>query len=338
VVGAAARLGVEHEIESLRLSTPFRISGHTFYEASVAVVRLTAGGLSGRGEANGVFYLADNPRSICQTIEAYRDAIEDGITRDELRQLLPAGGARNALDCALWDLEAKQTGRSVAQLAGIHTVKPLVTTFTLSADEPEKVRAGAARYANAHAIKLKLDGNFDADVARVWAVRDARPDAWLGVDANQGYTIDTLDRLLPTLSEANVQLIEQPLARGREADLDGFRSPIPLAADESVIDCGDIEGLVGRFDVINIKLDKCGGLTEALRMVGEARRVGLRPMVGCMFGTSLAVAPGLVVGQLCQIVDLDAPLILAQDRTPAVRYDDGLISCPPGLWGAYACE
>jgi L-alanine-DL-glutamate epimerase-like enolase superfamily enzyme len=329
-------MAMTQAVESLRLKAPFRISGYTFYEGSVVLVTLTEGGHTGRGEANGVYYLKDEPDTFCRTIEAHREVIERGITRAELSKLLPAGGARNALDCALWDLESKRTGRPVWQLAGLHSVKPLVTTFTLPADDPGTVRAGALGYASARALKLKLDGNLDADIARVRAVRDARPDVWLGVDANQGHTIETLAGLLPTLCDAGVRLIEQPLARGREADLDGFKSPIPLAADESVQDSRDIEGLVGRFDVINIKLDKCGGLTEALCMIDEARRVGLQTMVGSMFGTSLAAAAGFIVGQLCEIVDLDGPIILATDRAPAVRYDDGRISCPDGLWGAYA--
>jgi L-Ala-D/L-Glu epimerase len=330
------RLALTQAVERLRLATPFRISGYTFSEGSVALVTLTDDGLTGRGEANGVYYFNDDADSICRTIETNREVIEHGITREELATLLPAGGARNALDCALWDLDAKRTGRPVWQLAGLHGVKPLITTFTLAADDPATVRAGALKFAAARALKLKLDGDLDADIARVRAVRDARPDVWLGVDANQGHTIETLAALMPTLCDAGVRLVEQPLARGRESDLDGFRSPIPLAADESVQDSRDIEGLVGRFNVINIKLDKCGGLTEALRMVDEARRVGLGTMVGSMFGTSLAAAAGFVVGQLCEIVDLDGPTILAKDREPAVRYEDGRISCPDGLWGAYA--
>ncbi|HEX9207248.1 MAG TPA: dipeptide epimerase [Steroidobacteraceae bacterium] len=331
-----APLVLTHAVEVLRLATPFRISGYTFSEGSVALVTLTEDGRTGRGEANGVYYLNDDADSICRTIEAHREIIERGITRAELAQLLPAGGARNALDCALWDLESRRTGRPVWQLAGLPRVKPLITTFTLPADDPGTVRAGALKFVGARALKLKLDGNLDADIERVWAVRHARPDVWLGVDANQGHSLDTLAGLMPTLCDAGVSLIEQPLARGREADLDGFQSPIPLAADESVQDSQDVEGLVGRFQVINIKLDKCGGLTEALRMIAEARRVGLRTMVGSMFGTSLAAAPGFIVGQCCEIVDLDGPVILVQDREPAVRYNDGRISCPEGLWGAYA--
>jgi L-alanine-DL-glutamate epimerase-like enolase superfamily enzyme len=216
----------------------------------------------------------------------------------------------------------------------VPAAKPLRTTFTLAADDPATVRAGALKFAQASALKLKLDGDLETDIARVRAVREARPDVWLGVDANQGHTLETLDALLPVLCDAGVKLLEQPLARGREADLDGYRCPIPLAADESVQDSSDMEALVGRFDVVNIKLDKCGGLTEALHMIDVARRLGLRTMVGSMFGTSYAAAAGFVVGQHCEIVDLDGPTVLSVDREPAVRYEGGRIHCPAGVWGS----
>ncbi|MGI9247130.1 MAG: dipeptide epimerase, partial [Steroidobacteraceae bacterium] len=313
---ASARTVVAAALETLRLEVPFRISGYTFSEGTVALVTLSGpDGIEGRGEGNGVYYLDDDAAGICRTIETHRDTIERGLTRTELQSLLPAGGARNALDCAFWELESKRANVPVWQLAGLASARTLLTTITLSADDPARVEAGARARAHALALKLKLDGDLDVDVERVRAVRRARPDVWFGVDANQGYTVDRLERLMPTLVEAGVQLLEQPIARGREADLDGFSSPIDLAADESVQDSADIERMVGRFDVINIKLDKCGGLTEGLRMVEIARRLGLRTMVGSMFGTSLAAAPGFVLGQLCEVVDLDGPLIHAEDRS-----------------------
>ena len=185
--------------------------------------------------------------------------------------MLQAGGARNAVDCALWELEANRLGVAVWELAGLAAPRPLVTTFTLGADTPDAMVAGARKYAQAKSLKLKLTGDLLADIERVKAVRAARPEVWMGVDANQGYTIDALDSLLAALIPANVSLLEQPLKRGREADLDGFKSKIPIAADESVLSLADIAGLVGRFDVVNIKLDKCGGLTEGLAMAHEAR-------------------------------------------------------------------
>ncbi|HEX6834418.1 MAG TPA: dipeptide epimerase, partial [Rudaea sp.] len=236
----------------------------------------------------------------------------------------------------LWDLEAQQSGREVWELAGLASVKPLITTFTMGADDPEKMAQGARNFAQARALKMKLTGDLDLDIARVKAVRGARPDTWLGVDANQGYAVDNLDRLIGTLVDCKVALLEQPIRRGREADLDGFRSPIPIAADESALTLADVPGLVGRFNVVNIKLDTCGGLTEALAIAHEARRLGLGVMVGNMVGTSLAMAPAFVVGQLCDIVDLDGPIFLAKDRTPSLTYDRGTVWCGENVWGAPA--
>jgi L-alanine-DL-glutamate epimerase-like enolase superfamily enzyme len=271
-------------------------------------------------------------------IEAHRAAIERGIDRAALQRLLPPGGARNALDCALWELEAQRTGKPVWALAGLGAPKELTTTFTLGADDPEVMAAGARRYAEARALKVKLTGDLELDALRVAAVRAARPDVWLGVDANQAYVIRQLGRLVEILGEARVELLEQPLARGREADLEGFESPIPIAADESALGLNDIAGLVGRFDTVNLKLDKCGGLTEGLAMAHEARRAGLDVMVGNMMGSSLAMAPAFVVGQLCDVVDLDGPTFLAHDRTPAVRYAGGRIWCDEAVWGGAAAR
>jgi L-alanine-DL-glutamate epimerase-like enolase superfamily enzyme len=247
---------------------------------------------------------------------------------------MPPGGARNAVDCALWDLEAQQTGREVWELAGLDSVKPLVTTFTLGADDPAVMADGAREFVNARALKMKLTGDLAVDIARVKAVRAARADVWLGVDANQGYGIDALDALMPVLVDSKVSLLEQPIRRGREPDLDLFRSPIPIAADESALSLAELPGVVGRFNVVNIKLDKCGGLTEALAMAHEARRLGLGVMVGNMVGTSLAMAPAFVVGQLCDIVDLDGPVFLAVDREPGLTYERGTVWCGGNVWGS----
>ena len=211
-----------------------------------------------------------------------------------------------------------------------------MTTFTLGADDPAKMAEGARGYAHAKAIKVKLTGELDLDSERVRVIRQARPDAWLGVDANQGFSIDQLDRLVEGLVEHRVSLLEQPLPRGSEADLDGYRSPIPIAADESALTLADVPSLVGRFNVINIKLDKCGGLTEALLIAEAAREQGLGVMVGNMVGTSLAMAPAYIVGQHCDVVDLDGPTFLREDRTPGVQYRDGMIFCPDEVWGSRA--
>jgi L-alanine-DL-glutamate epimerase-like enolase superfamily enzyme len=225
----------------------------------------------------------------------------------------------------MWELEAKREGTEARRLANLSELKPLITTFTLGADDPEVMAAGARNYADARAIKVKLTGELELDIARIAAIRAARPNVWLGVDANQGYTRDSLDRLVEALSQHRVSLLEQPLARGHEADLDGYRCPID-----------DVAGLVGRFDVINIKLDKCGGLTEALLIAEEARRHGLSVMVGNMVGTSLAMAPAFILGQGCDVVDLDGPTFLREDRTPACEYRDGTIWCSDDVWGSRA--
>jgi L-Ala-D/L-Glu epimerase / N-acetyl-D-glutamate racemase len=328
-----AAMKLRAEIEKLRLSAPFRISGFVFEEQDVVVVTLDDGQHRGRGEASGVYYLGDTAQTMLAEVEAARAAIEQGVDRAALQQLLPPGGARNALDCALWELEANRSGVAVWELAGLAAPKPLVTTFTLGADAPDVMVAGARKYAQAKSLKLKLTGDLLADIERVKAVRAARPEVWMGVDANQGYTIDALDSLLAALLPANVSLLEQPLKRGREADLDGFKSKIPIAADESVLTLADIAGLVGRFDVVNIKLDKCGGLTEGLAMAHEARRLGLGVMVGNMVGTSLAMAPAFVLGQLCDVVDLDGPIFLAKDRTPSMTYVNGNAWSGEQVWG-----
>jgi L-alanine-DL-glutamate epimerase-like enolase superfamily enzyme len=320
-------------VEKLLLSAPFRISGFVFEEQDVVVVTLDDGRHQGRGEASGVYYLGDTAQSMVASIEVARGAIEQGIDRAALQKLLQPGGARNAVDCALWELDARRIGTTVWELAGVPAPKPLVTTFTLGADEPAVMAAGARKYAQAKSLKLKLTGDLPVDLARVRAVREARPEVWMGVDANQGYGIDTLDALIAGLRPANVSLLEQPLKRGREADLDGFKSPIPLAADESVLSLKDVAGLVGRFDVVNIKLDKCGGLTEGLAMAHAARRIGLRVMVGNMVGTSLAMAPAFVLGQLCDVVDLDGPIFLAKDRTPGMTYSKGSAWSSEQVWG-----
>lgn len=320
-------------VESLPLAEPFRISGYVFEFSNVVVVTLDDGMHQGRGEASGVYYLGDDVPSMTAAIEQARTAIEAGATRDELRAIMPAGGGRNAVDAALWELEARRTGTPVATLAGVGEPRPLVTTFTLGAGEPAKMAAQAVALDYARHIKIKLTGDLALDIARVQAIRAARPESWLGVDGNQGFAIGELDALVAAMVEANVSLIEQPLARGREADLDGYRSPIPLAADESAITIDELPNVAGRFDVVNIKLDKCGGLTEALLIAKAARELGLEVMVGNMVGTSLAMAPAFVLGQLCDVVDLDGPIFLKADRTPGVVYRDGQVWCGEEVWG-----
>ena len=331
-------LRLEVATEALRLAEPFRISGYVFETVDVVVATLSDGEHRGRGEASGVFYLHDEAPQIVTALEAGRGAIEAGPSREELRAILPPGGARNAIDCALWEFEAARTGQPVWCLAGLPEPKPVRTTFTLGADSPTAMAERARRYAQALSIKVKLTGELELDIERLRAIRVARPDVWLGVDGNQGFTIDELPKLIEVLEETKVSLLEQPLARGREADLDGYASPVPIAGDESILSLADVAPSVGRFDVVNIKLDKCGGLTEGLLMAAEARRLGLGVMVGTMVGTSLATAPAFLLGQSCDLVDLDGPTFLAEDRQPSVQYEHGKLWAGPEVWGSGAAS
>ena len=325
------QLGLRNE--DLRLSAPFRISGHVFEVSPVTLVTLRKNGRTGRGEAAGVYYTQDTPAKMLPAIEYLRDVLQDGVGRHELRTLLPSGGARNAVDCALWELEAALADVPAWQLANMDRPRPLLTTFTVGADEPAVMADRARAYTHARAIKVKLTGEADLDIARLRAVRAARPDVWLGVDANQGYVPDTLSQLLPVLADEGVSLLEQPCRRGHEAELDGVDRTVPIAADESILDLDELEARARWFDVVNIKLDKCGGLTEGLMMAQRARELGKRVMVGNMVGTSLAMAPAFLLGQFCDIVDLDGPLFLDRDRTPGVVYADGHVDCPDAVWG-----
>lgn len=327
-----APLKLSAHIEKLPLTQAFHITGYTFTESEMLVVRLQDGDLAGIGEGLGVYYRQDTPTSMLAQIEALRGIIEGGITREQLLTLLPAGGARNALDCALWDLEAKRQGKPVWQLAGMSAPQPLLTTYTLSADDPDVVAENACRFKEARALKLKLS-NDRQNAQRIRAVRAACPDAWLMVDANQGFTLESLAEVVPACVEARVAIIEQPFPIGCEAWFDDLDCPVPLAADESVQDRADLRELVGRVQVINIKLDKCGGLTAALALAREASDLGFELMVGNMGGSSWSMAPAFVVGSLCSVVDLDGPIVISADREPGVSYRDGRIWCPDPVWG-----
>jgi len=323
------------EIEQWPLAKPFRITGKSFEVIEVLTVTLGKDGYVGRAEASGIYYLGDSGASMARQLEQVRARIEESVSRDLIQEILAPGGARNALDCAFWDLEAQLTSIPAWQTAGLQSVRPLLTTYTCGADEPLKMAAQASAYVSARAIKLKLLGE-PMDAERVLAVREARPDVWLGVDANQGFTRQSLESLISALVQARVELIEQPFPIGREAWLDGLDSPIPIAADESVQRLTDMATIAGRFDVVNIKLDKCGGLTEALAMARAAQDLGLQAMVGNMMGTSLGMAPAWVVGQLCSIVDLDGPIFLKADRPETMQFSEGYTVCPADLWGGFA--
>jgi L-alanine-DL-glutamate epimerase-like enolase superfamily enzyme len=322
------------ETAAIRFAEPFRITGYVFEAMPSIRATIAQDGLAGRGEAAGVYYLGDDQQRMIETVEQVRREIETGLTREALQNVLPPCGARNGLDCAMWELEAKLSGVPVWQLAGVPQPRPLITTFTLPADEPSVLSSKVQRLSFAKSIKLKLDGHLEQDRERIRIVREARPDAWIGVDANQGFVADDLEALGEAAREFGVSLIEQPLKRGDEASHSGWKPGIPVAADESILDLAELQERAGYFDVINIKLDKCGGLTEALKMVAAARELGKQVMIGNMGGSTLAMAPGFVVGQLCDYVDLDGPYGLADDPLSAQIYKNGAIFVPDRVWGS----
>ena len=319
------KLKVDVTRDVLRLTQPIRIAGYVFETWDMVMVTLSDGDHVGRGEAGGVYYLGDTGEQMAASVEQVRRELEAAPSREELMSLLPPCGARNAIDCAMWELEATRAAKPVWRLAGVPQPRPLITTFTLGADDPDVMARRAIGLVEAKSLKLKLTGDLPLDVARVKAVRAARGDAWIGVDGNQGFVRAQLDTLIHELVDLNVSLLEQPLARGRESELEGLDSPIPIAGDESILALDDLGSAPGRFQVVNIKLDKCGGLTEGLLMAAEARRLGLGVMVGTMICTSLGTAPGFVLGQLCDFVDLDGSTLLAEDRSPPVTYRDGTV-------------
>jgi L-alanine-DL-glutamate epimerase-like enolase superfamily enzyme len=322
------------EKAAIRFAEPFRITGYVFEAMPSIIAQIVDGDSLGRGEAAGVYYLGDGQDQMLEMIETVRGAIEAGLTRDDLQEALPPCGARNALDCALWELDSRAQQIAVWKLAGVPRPRPLITTFTLPADDPSVLALKVRRLDFAKAIKLKLDGDIETDRERIKVVRDARPDAWLAVDANQGFAAADLDSLGSAARDHSVSLIEQPLKRGEDELLEGWRPGIPIAADESILDLSELQDKARHFDVINIKLDKCGGLTEALKMARAARLFGKRVMVGNMGGSTLAMAPGFVLGQACDIVDLDGPYGLAEDPLAEHIYRDGAIFVPEGLWGS----
>jgi L-alanine-DL-glutamate epimerase-like enolase superfamily enzyme len=293
-------------------------------------VTITANGITGSGEAAGIYYMGETGKTMLAQAQSVKAALERGAGREELRRLLPAGGARNAIDCALWDLEAKTTGKSIWQLTGI---KPGSTTSvnTIGIGTPEEM-AKAARSLDTAKIKVKLDG--ESPLERISAVRAARPDAEIVVDVNQGWTFEQLVELAPKFKELGVAMIEQPLPRGADEALEGYDPPLPLCADESCLNISEFEQAARRYQMINIKLDKTGGLTEALDLAHMAQARGIGLMVGNMLGTSLAMAPGFVIAQLCRFVDLDGALFLKKDRQHPMSYAGGVVSPPSSeLWG-----
>jgi L-alanine-DL-glutamate epimerase-like enolase superfamily enzyme len=319
--------------EQWPLNEPFVISRMTQLHGEVVVVEIEQDGVVGRGECERADFFDPSLAIVVDEIEKIRGSIEGGLERHELQNLLPSGPARNAIDCALWDLQAKITATPVHQLAGIDgPMVPATTVFTISLDSPEKMAADARANSNRPVLKLKI--GREGDPERVAAVRAAAPDARISVDANTGWSEAQLVEYLPKLAALGVELVEQPFVPGKDTFLTNFESPIPLAADESCLDRQSLGHLAGKYDFVNIKLDKTGGLTEALALAAEAKSMGFGIMIGCNIGTSLAMAPGMIIAQLASFVDLDGPLLLAKDRQPGLTYDGSQIAPPlPALWG-----
>ena len=326
------RLSLSVAIEHWPIAGSFTISRGSKTEAMVVVAELGDGKARGRGECVPYARYGETVEGVAAAIEALRPRLEAGLDRSGLQAALPPGAARNALDCAFWDLEAKATGRSAAELAGLPPLKPLVTAYTISIGTPEEMARAAEREVQRPLLKVKL--GRDGDPARIAAVRRAAPRATLIVDANEGWDERHLEANLAACAEAGVTLVEQPLPDRRDGALARIARPIAVCADESAHARDSLAALTGRYDAVNVKLDKAGGLTEALAMAAEAERLGLKLMVGCMVATSLSMAPAVLVAQRADVVDLDGPLLLARDRPEPLHYAGSRVDPPsPALWG-----
>jgi L-alanine-DL-glutamate epimerase-like enolase superfamily enzyme len=324
------RLSVQ--VERWPIAGQFTIARGSKTEAVVVTVEITEDGVTGRGEGAPYPRYGETPESVLAEIEAERGVIEAGAFGAGLPGAMPPGAARNAVDCALWDLRAKREGRRAYEILGLERLDPLKTAYTLSLDAPEAMAEQARANARRPLLKLKIGGPGDLD--RVQAVREAAPKCRLIVDANEGLSFGDLKRLAPEFARLGVKLIEQPLKAGEDEALEGYVCPVPLCADESLHTRAELDVCARRYQVANIKLDKAGGLTEALALKTAARRAGMEIMVGCMVSTSLAMAPALIVAQGAEFVDLDGPLLLARDRTPGLTYVGSMIEPPPAaLWG-----
>lgn len=318
--------------ESWPIRGVFRISRGARTEARVVVVEFTDGPHRGRGECVPYPRYDETVEGVIATIEHIAPAITDGADRIALQDLLPAGAARNAIDGALWDLEAKRSGRRAWEIAGLPEPVPMTTAFTISLDEPEAMGAAARAEAHRPLLKLKLTGERDAE--RIAAVRAAAPDTRIIADANEAWTPEVYAHVAPRLSDLGVAMIEQPFPAAEDEVLRRLERPVPVAADESCHTRRDLERLAGLYDVVNVKLDKTGGLTEAAALVADARDRGFGIMVGCMIGTSLGIAPAMMLGSSAEYLDLDAPLLLARDRPEGVRFEGSVLYPPePQLWG-----
>ena len=319
-------------VESWPIAGSFAISRGAKTEAVVVVATLSDGKARGRGECVPYARYGESVETVTAAIEAMGPALARGLDRAALQNAMPPGAARNALDCAFWDLAAKRAGRPVHELAGLPAPRPLTTAFTISLDSPQAMAKAAEKATAYRLLKVKLGA--EDDPARIAAIRAAAPNATLIVDANEGWADDNLAANLAACAEAKVALVEQPLPAGRDQRASPHPRAIPVCADESAHDRASLAALAGRYDAVNIKLDKAGGLTEALAMAEEAARLGLTVMAGCMVATSLAMAPAVLLGQRARYVDLDGPLLLARDRPDGLRYEGSQVFPPTvSLWG-----
>jgi L-alanine-DL-glutamate epimerase-like enolase superfamily enzyme len=319
-----------HE-QSWPLKEPFRISRGSRTEARVVVVTVTNGEHVGRGEGVPIRRYNQNTASVLAQIESVKDVRD--LDRDKLQQLLPPGAARNASDCALWDLEAKRSGKRVWELANIPIVDQVETSFTISLDTPEKMAAAAKAAEKAPILKLKLGGDA-LDLARVEAVRVAAPEARLLMDANESWSVEHYRKIVPALKQMDVELIEQPFPADADEVLEELDHPVPVCADESCHTTTDLTHLKKRYEAINVKLDKTGGLTEALRLCQRSSESGFKLLIGCMVCTSLGIAPARLLASAADYVDLDGPLLIARDRDHGLAYENSRLGIPPReLWG-----
>ncbi|MGD9922640.1 MAG: N-acetyl-D-Glu racemase DgcA [Pseudorhodoplanes sp.] len=318
--------------ETWPIAGQFTISRGAKTEAIVVVAELSDGRFRGRGECVPYSRYGESPAAVAAVLRQFASPVADGLTRIELQRAMPAGAARNALDCAFWDLEAKRTGQPVYSLARLPPPRPLITAYTISLGTPEAMARAAHDAAGRQLLKIKLGA--EGDPARLAAIRAAAPEAELIVDANEGWNPDNLAGNLASCAQAGVTLIEQPLPADADEALRAVARPVPVCADESAHDRASLSALSGKYDAVNIKLDKTGGLTEALAMAEEARQRGLSTMAGCMVATSLSMAPAMLVAQTARVADLDGPLLLARDRAEGLVYEGSLVYPPlPALWG-----
>jgi L-Ala-D/L-Glu epimerase / N-acetyl-D-glutamate racemase len=322
--------------ENWPIAGSFAISRGAKTEAVVVVAQLGDGKARGRGECVPYARYGESVESVLAQIKAMAAPLAAGLDREALQSAMPPGAARNALDCAFWDLEAKQSGRPVHALAGLPAPQPLTTAYTISLAPPAAMAAAAAKVAARTLLKVKLGGDEadGGDAARIHAVRAAAPNATLIADANEGWSEGNLAAHLAACASAGLVLVEQPLPQDNDRALAEIKRPLPVCADESAHDRASLGALAGKYDAVNIKLDKAGGLTEALAMAAQARELGLTIMAGCMVATSLAMAPALLLAQQAQFVDLDGPLLLSRDRPDGLRYEASLVYPPAAaLWG-----